>query len=137
MTNSIKDKRDMMSKSLKGIVVPEITLLGFSGIFPHFRRIINNKYEFISFQFNLRGGSFIVETSFIDPSSLSSFWKVQPFEKLNYANAKSEDRLRLKPDDAAEDYWYNYESFNENEQFDNLSRHVKSLLYKVDTFLGH
>ncbi len=135
MDTNLKESKQKMAKSLKNIVVPEIKSLVFSGVFPHFRRMKNNKYEFISFQFNRYGGSFVLEIGFLDPNKLLPFEKALPFEKLNYGNARDEDRLRIQPDNNQEDYWYDYSNFTEDNQFKNLSELVKSLLYKVELFL--
>ena len=124
-----------MAKALKIFVVPKIKALGFSGTFPHFRRAMNDKFEFLSFQFNRHGGSFILECGFAKVADLPEFAKDFPFEKLNYGLAPAKNRIRIKPDGIdQEDFWFAYDSFAEENQFDELAKSVSVLLPKIEKF---
>ena len=62
MANMNKFCRDDVIRSIKSEIIPELRLLGFKGSFPHFRREFNDgRYDYLSFQFNRYGRSFIVE----------------------------------------------------------------------------
>ena len=125
-----------MTRELKFFVVPEIKALGFSGIFPHFRREKNGRFEFVSFQFNRHGGSFVLECGFAMLHDLPDFAKKLPFKKLTYGNARPHNRLRIKPDaSTAEDFWFTYSGFKEEVQFENLSKSLAPLLPKIESFL--
>lgn len=127
-------KNRKIIQSLKNILVQKIKQLGFSGVFPHFRRKNNDRYEFLSFQFNRNGGSFVVEIGFITPSHLDEWEKELSFEKLNYGNTPVENRLRIKPQNAPEDFWFEYSQLNKDEEFDNLAQSVTKLLPQVISF---
>lgn len=125
-----------MVKVLKYFVVPEIKALGFSGTFPHFRREKNGKFEFVSFQFNRYGGSFVLECGFSTPHDLPDFAKKLPFEKLTYDYAHPNNRLRIKPQSStAEDFWFTYSEFKEEVQFENLAKSLAPLISKIESFL--
>lgn len=57
---SSNNKKEMI-KSLNLIVVPVLRDLGFTGSFPHFRRNIDDRLNFITFQFDRSGGGFVIE----------------------------------------------------------------------------
>ncbi len=125
-----------MVKTLKSFVVPEIKALGFSGTFPHFRREKGSRFEFVSFQFNRYGGSFVLECGFVVPHDLPDFAKKLPFEKLTYGDAHPNNRLRIKPEaSTAEDFWFTYSEFKEEVQFENLAKSLIPLLLKIEAFL--
>ena len=123
-----------MTKALKTFTIPEIKGLGFSGIFPHFRRNKNNRFEFASFQFNKYGGSFIMECGFVKPADIYESKKVLPFEKLNYGDANWKNRIRIKPEQAEEDFWFSYSKFKDKEQFEELAKSLNVLLPQVEGF---
>lgn len=53
--------RALMTKAIKETFVPELRSRGFSGTFPHFRRITSDRVDYLTFQFLSSGGSFVVE----------------------------------------------------------------------------
>ncbi len=132
-----EDKKLEMAKELKSFTVPKIKLLGFSGTFPHFRRKANDRFDFLSFQFNRHGGSFVLESGFSTKDDLSDFAKTLPFTKLNYGHAHPKNRMRIKPDKIEqEDFWFEYHNFTRETQFQELAELVATLLPKVEQFLS-
>lgn len=131
-----KEKKSKIVKILKSLTVPTIKSLGFFGTFPHFRRNKNDRYEFLSFQFNRYGGSFIIEVGFVAPDKLLEWAKALPFQKLNYGNTRAENRLRIQPDNESGDFWFKYNDFTKEEQFKELAELVTTLLPKVEQFLN-
>jgi hypothetical protein len=61
-------ERDKMIEELKKWVVPSLRKNSFSGTFPHFRRIGHEQVDLLTFQFNKRGGSFLIEISYFFPN---------------------------------------------------------------------
>lgn len=61
--------RNIMLSALKKHTLPLLAERGFTGKYPHFRRICNDCVELISFQTNKWGVSFTVEASAIFPQS--------------------------------------------------------------------
>ncbi len=132
---SLDEGRKIIIKKLKEIIVPKIKGMGFEGSFPHFRRINANKYEFLSFQFNKYGGSFVLEVGSGTKEDLPVFARDLPFEKLNYSYVGR--RRRIQPDDLEKDFWFSYGNFTKDEQFENLARLVISVLPKAEEFFGN
>ena len=60
--------REKVNKEIKTVIVPELRKLNFKGSFPHFKRIFDDgKVDYLSFQFNKYGGSFIIELAVAYP----------------------------------------------------------------------
>jgi uncharacterized protein DUF4304 len=57
---SISDRQAMISE-LKRVVQPHLRSIGFSGSFPHFRKIGQATIELVTFQFDRNGGGFVIE----------------------------------------------------------------------------
>ena len=58
-----------MKKALNQTVIPALRREGFTGRYPHFRRILDDRIELLSFQTNKWGGSFRVEASAVFPDA--------------------------------------------------------------------
>ena len=107
--------RERVNKEIKAIIVPEIKKCGFKGSFPHFRKIYDNeRIDYLSFQFNKYGGSFIIELAIAYPYKGKEgnfyYWaEITPefLKKSNYSYTK--ERLRIKPDNAE---WFEYDEDN-------------------------
>jgi hypothetical protein len=56
-----KEKRKQIDKELKTKVVPILRQKGFTGTYPHFRRITEKKIDVLAFQFSQWGPQFYVE----------------------------------------------------------------------------
>jgi hypothetical protein len=117
---------------LKKYVLPEIKKSGYSGTFPHFRKKDGNSANFLSFQFNKYGGSFIVEAGWSNSleKDLPAWSKKIPFGKLNYGHININKRKRLQPKNTGPDFWFDYSKFTEQSQFDNLALLIVKLLPK-------
>lgn len=135
MKNDPEDPKQIMTKTLKSFVVPEIKALNYSGSFPHFRRERDGRFEFVSFQFNRHGGSFVLECGFATPHDLPDFAKKLQFEKLTSGNAHPDNRLRITPKTSVtEDFWFAYSEFKEEKQFENLAKSLIPLLPNIEKF---
>jgi hypothetical protein len=60
-------ERDAMISSLKKIVIPRLSELGFKGSFPHFYRKTEERADLLMFQFSMWGGVLYVEISKCPP----------------------------------------------------------------------
>lgn len=102
-------------QEIKTIIVPELRRLDFMGSFPHFRRICNNeRVDYLSFQFNKHGGSFIIEIATAYPYKGKSgnfyYWdEVTPkvVRKSNYGYTN--ERLRIEP---RKGKWFEFDEYN-------------------------
>ena len=107
----MSDSRDRMLAALRDVVVPVLRDMGFSGSFPHFRRIRESQIDLLTFQFNRYGGSFVVEVAFCDPDGFTTHYgkHISP-NKLRAHDIHPRQRLRLgshPPEEA--DHWFYYE----------------------------
>jgi hypothetical protein len=107
----MSDSRDRMIAALQEIAVPVLRDIGFSGSFPHFRRIREPQIDLLTFQFNRHGGSFVVEVAFCAPDGFTNHWgKHIPPKKVCAHDIHPKQRLRLgsHPPQKA-DHWFYYE----------------------------
>ena len=107
----MSDPRDQMSAALREVVVPVLRDMGFSGSFPHFRRIRDWQIDLLTFQFNRYGGSFVVEVAFCAPDGFTTHWgkHIRP-NRVRAHDIHPRQRLRLgsHPPEKA-DHWFYYE----------------------------
>ena len=119
--------RELVNREIKATIVPELRKYNFKESFPHFRRTHKDgKFDYLSFQFNKYGGSFIVELASAYPykgwEGNFYYWKeITPefLKKSHYGYTK--ERLRLKPD--GED-WFQFDE-------QNYKKTVESALEKI------
>jgi hypothetical protein len=91
-------ERNEMIKALKNIVVPQLRERGFKGSFPHFRRATETKINLLTFQFDQRGGGFVIEISQCPLDGVTTAWGQHI--SANQASAwdmHPDERFRLKP----------------------------------------
>ena len=108
----MSESRDRMIAALQDVAVPVLRDMGFSGSFPHFRRIREAQVDLLTFQFNRYGGSFVVEVAFCAPDGFTTHWgKHIPAKKVRAHDIHPKQRLRLgsNPPQKA-DHWFCYES---------------------------
>ncbi|MEF0938929.1 DUF4304 domain-containing protein [Rhizobium sp. BR 362] len=63
-----------MVRELQASVVPCIRRTGFTGSFPHFRRIGVQSIDLLTFQFDRNGGGFLVEIARCPPDGVVTPW---------------------------------------------------------------
>jgi len=63
-----------MVRELQASVVPWIRRAGFTGGFPHFRRIGEKCIDLLTFQFDRNGGGFLVEIARCPPDGVVTHW---------------------------------------------------------------
>jgi len=103
----MKGHRDAIISAFKEVFVPALRARGFSGTFPHFRRVLPDRVDYLSVQFYSSGGSFVVEIATAGPDGKPlGYGKDLPVAKLN-AHYFSH-RLRLGSNRAwgRADHWY-------------------------------
>jgi hypothetical protein len=120
-----------MESSLKAIVVPELRTRGFKGSFPHFRRIMENRVDLLTFQFRLSGGSFVAEIGTCGPEGT----RFSPPAKAKVSEVAK--RFRLGAERQGSDHWFHfgqpsYESGNEvvhpQSRYDEIAIEVANLI---------
>jgi len=102
--------RDEMTSALKRIVVPDLRRRGFTGSFPHFRRIGETRIDLLTFQFDKWGGGFVAELSKCGLEGVTLPWgeKIPP-RKVTARDLHPEDRFRLGSGGPGADHWYRFD----------------------------
>jgi hypothetical protein len=102
--------RAKMIGMIKQLVVPQLRERGFTGSFPHFRRLRGTKVDILAFQFSKWGGSFVVEAA----SCSSSGVTLSRGEHVAAKDVKAHHifpRLRLGSHPPEKrDHWFDFES---------------------------
>ncbi len=98
-----------MIAALQEYVVPVLRTKSFSGSFPHFRRCTDAAVHLLTFQFNRRGGSFVVEVASCSPEGIMTHGG----ERILAMELKATDvdpslRLRLGATDKRPDHWFKF-----------------------------
>lgn len=102
-----KQMRRSMDAALKKLVVPNLRNRGFSGAHPHFRRILSDRVDLLSFQFHKAGGSFVAEIGSCPPTGvLLSGTMLIPPEKVDVSYTHAGKRLRLGSQGRFGDHWF-------------------------------
>ena len=104
-----KDHRDAIVSALKEVFLPVLRARGFKGTFPHFRRVLPDRVDYLSVQFYSSGGSFVVEIASAGPDGPPrDYGEDLPVAKLNVGYFSN--RLRLGSNRAAgrADHWYEF-----------------------------
>ena len=99
MTTTGADHRKCMEAAFKSRFVPALRERGFVGAFPHFRRPLETRVDYLTVQFYSSGGSFVVELGRTAPGGFSEGpWAGLPVERITPAHLR-DDRRRLTPRD--------------------------------------
>ena len=96
---------EIMKKSIMSNVVSALAEKGFTGKYPHYRRIDRDCIELITFQTNKWGGSFTVEVSAIFPHSNDTNCTHKQIETESVTAWDTNNRYRLK---GMYDGWFYY-----------------------------
>lgn len=113
MTNARKD----MVAALHQIVVPSLRANGFTGAFPHFRKMTAHQIDLFSFQFDRYGGGFVVEVAVCSTAGVMHEWgEYIPPHKVTTRDVS--ERLRLNEKSGQ---WFRYDLAETTEQ---VAHHV-------------
>jgi hypothetical protein len=94
------EHRERMMGAFKTRFVPALRKRGFVGSFPHFRRRLPDRIDYLMVQFYSAGGSFVLEVGRTGPDGFTEGpWKDLPVDKINVGHIFY-DRRRLTPRDA-------------------------------------
>jgi hypothetical protein len=105
--------RKEMIAVLKRIVVTALRHRGFTGSFPHFRRLGSKQIDLISFQFDKWGGGFVVEISKCGTDGVTMPWGERiSSKKITAHDLHPKDRFRLGCEGPSTEDWYRYDSGN-------------------------
>jgi len=100
-----------MINALKRIVIPALRRLGFSGSFPHFRRRGCKMIDLFTFQFDRKGGGFIIEIAQCSLERIKTHWgkHIAP-NKVRAWDVHPDQQLRLQPHPGSgTDSWFRFD----------------------------
>jgi hypothetical protein len=103
--------RDDMNASLRAQLVPALRSRGFRGSLPHFQRILANRIDLLTVQFDKWGGGFVVEISRCGPQGVTTHGgKEIPPRKVTAHDVHPNQRHRLGSPAPGEDgRWFRYD----------------------------
>jgi len=117
-----------MKAALKNIVIPVLRTNGFKGSLPHFRRMLTDRVDLLTFQFDKWGGGFIIEISNCPISGHTTSWgKHIPPNKVTAHDLNPNQRMRLQPlPGSGTDAWFRFESEAYSEVANSVLPHIKA-----------
>jgi hypothetical protein len=109
----MSQEHERMIEALKKIVVTRLRDQGFRGSFPHFRRPSEKKIDLLTFQFDKRGGGFVIEISKCPPNGITTYYgECIPSNKVTAWHMHPDERVRLQPrniDGSSPSDWFRYD----------------------------
>jgi hypothetical protein len=128
----LSPSREEMVGALRRIMVPALRGRGFSGSFPHLRRLSPTGIDLFTFQFDRHGGGFIIELGRSAPGGLTTYWgKVIPPNKVTVWDLHPDHRHRLQPAAGpGTDSWFRFES----KDVDKVARSVLPFLAAAESW---
>ena len=121
-----------MDDALKKYVLPALRERGFKGSFPHFRRLLQDRVDLLTIQYDKNGGGFIVEISVCGVEGVTTHrGKHVPAAKVTAWDLHPNQRLRLKlREGAGTDAWFRFE----NGKYRAVAEQVLSRLAYADKY---
>ena len=105
----MKEHREKMTKSLREVFVSKLRSAGFKGSLPHLRRVLPERVDYLTVQYNSAGGSFVVELATTGPDGKPpGYGRALPIEKLNVRYFGDRLRLGSSPATGQSDHWYEF-----------------------------
>ena len=100
-----------MNAALKEKFVPVLRAREFKGSLPHFRRILSDRVDLLTVQFDRHGGGFVVEISRCEPSGVTTAWgKHIPAVKATAHDLHPDRRHRLgSPRPGTDGRWFRFD----------------------------
>lgn len=137
----MKPDHFQMRAALQAELVPLLRQRGFSGSFPHFRRITDTAIALLTVQFNKYGGSFAIEVGRA-PASDYAPWpgKLIPPTNLSAHDLPLAQRARLVAEPGKGDEWFSYRHplspGEDSGRFTEPARSAAALLDELDAWWG-
>lgn len=127
--------RELIESELKNAVVPKLRASSFKGSFPHFRRVVENRIDLLTFQFDQNGGGFVIEISHCPRAGVTTPWgEVIPPQRVTAWDLHPDKRYRVKPySDGGVDAWFRYD----DGRFDNCVKQVLESLSRAEDWWAH
>ena len=105
--DKMNDHRKEMEQAIKEILVPALRERGFKGSVPHFRRVLEDRVDYLTIQFRLAGGRFIVEIAGAGADGKpAGYGKELPINKLSVPYFGHRLRLGSDKEHGKADHWF-------------------------------
>lgn len=103
--------REAMKAALRATVQPALRFQGFTGSFPHFRRLAGSTIDLLTVQFDRHGGGFVIELAQARNEPFLTPWGSNvPPDKLTAHELHPGERARLQPGpDGSAESWFRYD----------------------------
>jgi hypothetical protein len=100
-----------MDAALRETFVPVLRARGFKGSLPHFRRLLPDRVDLLSVQFDRHGGGFVVEVSRCSPDGVTTaLGKHIPASRATAHDLHPDKRHRLgSPRPGTEGRWFRFD----------------------------
>jgi hypothetical protein len=101
-----------MESELKRVVQPVLRADKFAGSFPHFRKVGEDSIDLVTFQFDRRGGGFIIEIARCPSDGILTYWGLRiPPNKTRAWDIHPDDRKRIKcRSGTGTDTWFRFDT---------------------------
>jgi len=87
-----------MVSELRTVVVPQLRASGFRGSMPHFRRPSETGIDLLTFQFDRRGGGFVIEIARSPSEGVTTHWGTHVLPgNVTAHDLRPDKRHRLQP----------------------------------------
>ncbi|MDI1256286.1 MAG: hypothetical protein PSV16_09295 [Flavobacterium sp.] len=103
--------RKKMIRSLNKYVLPKLHDINFTGTFPHFRRDMADRINFISFHFDTQGGGFVIDVANCNINGfMTASEQIIPLDKLTAHYFVDKFRIKAKMNGKnGRDDWFRYD----------------------------
>jgi len=104
--------REEMIAELKRLLLPYLRSVGFSGAFPHLRKISEDAIELVTFQFDRNGGGFVIEVARGPLTGITTSWGAHiPPNKAKAWDVHPDFRKRIQPKTGGgTDSWFRFDA---------------------------
>ncbi|MFB9265468.1 DUF4304 domain-containing protein [Bradyrhizobium erythrophlei] len=112
------------------VVQPYLRSAKFSGAFPHYRRIGNDRIDLVTFQFDKNGGGFIMETAQCSVDGIITAWgaHIAP-SKATAWDVHPDKRTRIKAKaGAGTNAWFRFDESLPSIVAEDALKHLKAAL---------
>jgi hypothetical protein len=112
MRRTTTSEREATIRELKRVLQPQLRSLGFTGTFPHFRKIGKDAIDLMTFQFDRNGGGFVIEIARCLADGIVTPWGAHiPPNKTTSHDLHPDRRKRIQPQTGGgTDAWFRFDT---------------------------
>jgi hypothetical protein len=128
----MSSQHNSMVAELKSTVISKLRERGFKGSYPHFRRIVENRVDLLTFQHDRWGGGFVIEIARAPADGITTHWgEAISANKITAHDLHPNERKRIQPREGpGTDSWFRYD----RGQFSACASQVLELLPRAEAW---